>query len=246
MPVQKVVFRCAPGHINLIFAFPRRYLLLKGKNMKKFLYNLSPIYFLTASLFLATVGGCKNGSTDAAADPNATPTGATNVTGALTPTPASFPTPARLMELGFQVFKEKVQAPDFTLKGSTGADVSLSSFRGKVVILNFWATWCPPCRAEMPSMERLYAELKDEGIELVAVDLQEPEKTVKEFIEENDYTFPVLLDSSGRVGAIYGARSIPTSFLIDAEGTAVAMVVGSREWDTEEIYAMLRSMVPKK
>ena len=150
----------------------------------------------------------------------------------------------RLMELGFQVFKESVEAPEIELKDTTGKLVSLSSHRGKVVILNFWATWCPPCRAEMPSMQRLYDEIGGDGIELLAVDLQESEKTVKDFLEKNGYTFPVLFDSTGQAGAMYGARSIPTTYLIDADGMAVARVVGTREWDDEELYEVLLSMVP--
>jgi len=150
----------------------------------------------------------------------------------------------RLMELGFQVFKEAVEAPEIELEDTNGQLVSLSSHRGKVVILNFWATWCPPCRAEMPSMQRLYEELNDDGIELLAVDLQESEKTVKDFLEKNGYTFPVLFDRTGQAGAMYGARSIPTTYLIDADGMAVARVVGTREWDDEELYEVLLSMVP--
>lgn len=148
----------------------------------------------------------------------------------------------QLMEAGFQVFRSPVQAPDFTIKSLEGEDVSLSSFQGKTVILNFWATWCPPCRAEMPSMQVMYEELRNEGIELVAVDLQEPERTVKKFIEENGYTFTILLDSRGSIGAQYGVRSIPTTFIIDAEGYAVAQLVGSREWESEELYDALRNV----
>jgi DsbE subfamily thiol:disulfide oxidoreductase len=151
-------------------------------------------------------------------------------------------TQVQLMESGFQVFKSPVEAPDFTTKNLDGEEVSLSSFQGKTVLLNFWATWCPPCRAEMPSMQVLYEELRDEGIELVAVDLQEPERTVKKFIEEHGYTFPILLDSRGTVGAQYGVRSIPTTFIINAEGYAIAQLVGSREWESEELYEALRNV----
>ncbi len=152
------------------------------------------------------------------------------------------PMQAQLMQAGFQVFKEKVEAPDFTLSNLNGEKVALSSFRGKVVLLNFWATWCPPCRSEMPSMQAMYNELRDEGVEIVAVNLQEPEGTVTAFLEENGYDFPVLLDSGGEVGAMYGARSIPTTYLLDTGGSVVAMVVGAREWESDELYGVLRSI----
>lgn len=151
-------------------------------------------------------------------------------------------TQIQLMDAGFQVFKEPVKAPGFTLRNLDGEDISLSSFAGKTVLLNFWATWCPPCRVEMPSMQRMYNELRDEGFELIAVDLQEPESTVRAFVEENDYSFPVLLDSDGKIGATYGARSIPQTYLIDSDGFAIAVATGAREWDSEEFYSVLRKM----
>ena len=156
------------------------------------------------------------------------------------------PVQTRLIQAGLQVLKEPVAAPDFTLPSVTGEKITLSSLKGKIVLLNFWATWCPPCRIEMPSMQRLYDELKDEGFELIAVNLQEPEETVKRFLLENGYDFPVLLDTRGGVGALYGVRSIPQTFLIDAEGFAVAGLTGAREWDSEDLYSALRSMLPGK
>ncbi|MBT3273531.1 MAG: redoxin domain-containing protein, partial [Spirochaetales bacterium] len=150
-----------------------------------------------------------------------------------------------LMQLGFQVFREPVVAPDFTLENLNGEEITLSSLKGKVVLLNFWATWCPPCRAEMPSMQEMYLLLEDENFELLAVDVQEPKKTVADFIEKNGYTFPILLDTSGRTGAVYGARSIPTTYIIDADGFAVGFITGSREWNNEVVYETLRSLLPK-
>ena len=142
----------------------------------------------------------------------------------------------QLIALGFQVFREPVEAPDFTLKDLNDEDVSLSSYRGKLVFLNFWATWCGPCRVEMPSMQVMYEALDGYDFEILAVDLQESEKTVENFIEKEGFTFPVLLDKNGRVGAQYGARSIPTTYLIDTDGNAVGFLIGSRQWDDEDVY----------
>ncbi len=149
-----------------------------------------------------------------------------------------------LIKLGFQIFREPVIAPDFTLPGLNGLDVTLSSFQGKTVLLNFWATWCPPCRAEMPSMEIMYGVFQNEEFEILAIDLQESEKTVRNFVDDNEYTFQILLDTNGRVGSLYGARSIPTTYLIDENGLALGFIVGSREWDDEEVYKVLRMTFP--
>jgi cytochrome c biogenesis protein CcmG, thiol:disulfide interchange protein DsbE len=150
-----------------------------------------------------------------------------------------------LIELGFRVFKSPVEAPEFNLENLAGDSITLSSYRGKIVLLNFWATWCPPCRAEMPSMQALYDTLDGEEFEIVAVDLNESRQTVKSFVEENEYTFPVLLDSTGAVGATYGARSIPTSFLIDSAGNALGFLVGSRTWEGDDIEALFHALLKK-
>ncbi len=110
-------------------------------------------------------------------------------------------------------------APNFTLEDLEGNKVSLKDYEGKkVVYLNFWASWCPPCRQEMPDLNKLYEENKDDEFIVLAVNVGESEKTVKKFIEENGYTFPVLLDITQEVGITYNTFSIPTSIMIDKEG----------------------------
>ncbi|MDF1567008.1 MAG: TlpA disulfide reductase family protein [Spirochaetaceae bacterium] len=140
----------------------------------------------------------------------------------------------RLTAEGFAIAPERPEAPDFTLKTLGGEERSLSSYQGSVVFLNFWATWCGPCRVEMPSMDRLYQGIDDDRFEIVAVDLQEDRKTVEEFAEELGFTFPILLDEKGIAGSMYGISGIPTTFLIDKNGGLVARLVGSREWDTKD------------
>lgn len=110
-------------------------------------------------------------------------------------------------------------APDFTLLSPEGDPVSLSDFRGKTVVLNFWATWCPPCRAEMPELQAVWEE-RGEGTDLVvlAVDVGETADTVKGFIEEIGLTFRVAIDDAGSVAAHYGVRGLPATFFIDAKG----------------------------
>jgi len=154
---------------------------------------------------------------------------------------------ARLLQVArIQVLNQPMVPRDFTLQLLSGASASLSSYKGKVVILNFWATWCPPCRAEMPSMENLYQRFKDNGLEILAVNMGENPITVRLFIQNNRHTFPVPLDSNNRIGALYGVEAIPTSYILDRDGKIIARIVGSIHWDTPQVItafdALLRSM----
>ena len=148
-----------------------------------------------------------------------------------------------LIRIGLQPLKEGTEIVDFELQDLSGVSRRLSDFRGKVVFLNFWATWCGPCRFEMPSMEKLYKRLKDEGLEIVAVNLQEDRSSVEQFVDEYGLSFPVLLDTTGRIGATYGARSIPTTYIVDREGFVIAGTIGTREWDTEEYIRFFEKLL---
>ncbi len=117
-------------------------------------------------------------------------------------------------------------APDFTLVSLDGKPTSLSSFKGKVVLLNFFATWCPPCRAEMPDLEATYKELKDRGFEVVAVDLQEDKNTVSGYVKSLGLDFTILLDPGADVFGDYRVNGLPTSFFIDRNGVIQDMTIG--------------------
>lgn len=123
---------------------------------------------------------------------------------------------------------EQAIAPDFTLETLEGEKLSLSDFKGQKVLLNFWATWCPPCRAEMPHMQSFYEKNKDENITVVAVNLTSGDNRDKlaPFINEYGLTFPILLDESGDIGKQYQAFTIPTSYFIDEQGNIVQKIVG--------------------
>lgn len=121
----------------------------------------------------------------------------------------------------------KVKAMDFKLKDLSGKEVSLSDYKGKKVFLNFWASWCPPCKQEMPEMEKLYQETKDSDIVILAVNLGDDKATVDEFITNNKYNFKVLLDTDTTVAGNYGIVSIPTSYFIDKDGNIVNKHIGS-------------------
>lgn len=122
------------------------------------------------------------------------------------------------------------RAPDFELIDIEGNPVKLSDFRGKAVLLNFWATWCPPCRAEMPHMEKLYKKYKDEKFDIVAVNLTNTEKNsgdAKKFVEELGLTFTIPMDEKGVAGAEYEVLAYPTSYFIDSDGVIRGKVLGA-------------------
>jgi Peroxiredoxin len=119
------------------------------------------------------------------------------------------------------------KAIDFTLKDLDGNKVSLSDFKGKNVYINFFATWCPPCKGEMPDIENVYKEFKDKDLVVLAVDLGEQTETVKNFIESNKYSFKVLLDSDTSVAEKYNISAIPVSLFIDKNGNIKAKRVGA-------------------
>ena len=131
-------------------------------------------------------------------------------------------------------------ANDFTLKDLNGAAHSLSDYKGKSVFLNFWATWCPPCRAEMPSMQEVYEKMDKDKYVMLAVNIREEREAVKSFISQNGYTFPILLDPDGRVASKYAVRGIPTTYLIDEKGKVVNKIVGSREWSYKEFKKLFK------
>ncbi|MGH8059833.1 MAG: TlpA disulfide reductase family protein [Candidatus Entotheonellia bacterium] len=137
-----------------------------------------------------------------------------------------------------------VVAPDFALPDLAGNLQHLSDFRGTVVLLNFWATWCPPCRAEMPSMETLYQAYKHQGFVILAVssDVQGA-AVVQAFMEGYHLSFPALLDTAGRVNGLYGVRSIPTSYLLDRRGRVVSREIGARNWAKAEARALVASLL---
>ena len=118
-------------------------------------------------------------------------------------------------------------APDFRLQNLDGQAVSLSDLRGKPVMLNFWATWCPPCRSEMPFLQQIYEEWSDKGLVLLAIDIGEGPSQIKEFLEANNLSLPVLLDSDKSVAQRYNITGIPATFFIDKDGIIQEKIIGA-------------------
>ncbi|MBI2303507.1 MAG: TlpA family protein disulfide reductase [Chloroflexi bacterium] len=129
--------------------------------------------------------------------------------------------------------------PDFTLSTLDGGSLTLSQLRGKTVLINFWASWCPPCRAEMPDLQKVYEEYRDKDFVIVAVNIQEDRDTAANFIKRMGLTFPVALDTTGQVTAGYRITYIPTTFFVDKEGIVRQVAVG--QMNRASILAKLRA-----
>ena len=135
-------------------------------------------------------------------------------------------------------------ALDFTLPDLEGRPVRLREFRGKLVLLNFWATWCAPCLHEMPSMERLYQTFKQTDFVLLAVSVdRQGAQAAKPYVENLRLTFPVLVDHTNDIGRQYGARGLPSTYLIDPDGQLLGAVVGARDWHRAEAKALIAGIL---
>ena len=160
-------------------------------------------------------------------------------------------------DAGINLLKETVTPEDFTLPLMVPTSMPvvtpdavnlsktqrLGELKGKVVFLNFWATWCGPCREEMPSMEALHKRYGEKGFEILAVNSGEGADAVFNFMRSNRLSFPVVLDQEGKVSRTYGVQAIPTTYLINREGKIMARVVGSLNWDTPKMNAALEILL---
>lgn len=134
--------------------------------------------------------------------------------------------------------------PPLVLPDLEGASHDLAQYRGKVVLVNFWATWCAPCRAEMPSMERLRRAMSDRPFAILAVNVGESERTARKFAESLPVSFTVLLDSDTRTTRTWGARVLPASYVVGPDGTIRYRHLGELDWASPEIRALLERLLP--
>lgn len=145
-----------------------------------------------------------------------------------------------------QELKERPSAPDFTLPDASGKKISLKDYRGKVVFLSFWATWCEFCREELPAVERLYGEFKGKGLEVVAVNIKDKREDALGFIKKNKLSYPVLMDPEGEIGLLYGAFATPSTYLIDRNGHVLARLWGPAGWYSPEARKLIGALVDQK
>ncbi len=140
-----------------------------------------------------------------------------------------------------------VPAPNFSFPDLDSKMISLAEYKGKVVLLNIWATWCPPCVQEMPSMEKLHQELKNENFEIIAVSVDElGAKAVIPFMKKHKLSFPTLIDTKGVINGLYQTTGVPESFIIDKEGIIVEKIIGPKNWASPDAIRYFRSLIQRK
>jgi thiol-disulfide isomerase/thioredoxin len=151
----------------------------------------------------------------------------------------------RLESLGFQVFDPPTEPKDFRVLSLSGSSKLRSSSKGKIVLLNFWATWCPPCQAEIPSIEALSRAMKDLPFEIFAVDLGEAPIPVKTFVAEKKMSYPVYLDPTNSLARTYASQGIPTTYILDKSGKFIASMVGAFDYMKPEFLNLIKEIATK-
>ncbi len=149
-------------------------------------------------------------------------------------------------EPGLVTPQQRLQAPDFELSGLDGKKLRLQDYRGQLILLNFWATFCVPCRDEMPQLEALWQGFKDQGFTVIAIATDRGNaKEVKRFVHETALNFPVVLDPDGKVRNNYEIIGLPTTYLIGRDGRFHGRVIGARDWANEKAKTMIRELLAK-
>ncbi|MGD9136541.1 MAG: TlpA disulfide reductase family protein [Desulfobacterales bacterium] len=142
--------------------------------------------------------------------------------------------------------ESNIQAPDFSFPGLDDKKVSLGDHKGKIVLVNIWATWCPPCVEEMPSMEKLYQKFKGKNFEILAVSIDETgAKAVAPFMKKTRLTFPALIDAQGTIKTTYKITGIPESFIIDKQGFLIKKIVGPVDWAAPKVFRYFSELIQK-
>ncbi len=149
---------------------------------------------------------------------------------------------------GLTLLKTPVQAPDLRFTNLDDEIIDIKDLKGKTVLVNFWATWCPPCRREMSSLEHFYQQLKDDNVVVLAVNIGEDEDTVFSFLGEVEPipTYPILFDSDAQSMKAWAVRGLPTTYIVNKQGLVVYRAIGGREFDHPELIAKVKTLANKR
>ena len=148
-----------------------------------------------------------------------------------------------LQKLNLTTYSRSTIPPEFNGRTTNDQEVSLASLQGKVVLLNFWATWCLECRPEMPAFERLHREFSVQGLAVVGINARVETTTIRKYAKELGLTFPLISDPTGKINSAYGVIGLPTTFLIGRSGRAVALAIGPREWSAKPARALIQALL---
>jgi len=150
------------------------------------------------------------------------------------------------LKIKISPIKGDKKASEFCLKDLSGKKVELKQFKGKIIFLNFWATWCGPCKEEMPSLEVLHQQFKEKNFILLTISVDyEGLKPVQEFINKHRYTFPVLLDPKCEALDLFEVKGIPTTFIINKKGRMIGRAIGPRDWKSPEVVSLVNLLIEK-
>ena len=165
--------------------------------------------------------------------------------GAVCPALATYPSPSRADDSGalMRPWPKGHPTPTLNLPGYQGPAWSLASAKGKVVLLNFWASWCPPCRTEMPSLELLAQRHEKDGLVVVAINFRETDAAIRRFMDEMPITLPILRDADGGAAKAYGARVFPTTVVIGRDAAAAFSVIGEADWTGQQARKWIAPLI---
>ena len=150
-----------------------------------------------------------------------------------------------ITSMGLTYLADEPPAIEFKVEKLGGGSQRLSDLHGKVIVLNFWATWCAPCKVEMPSLQGLYDQFKGKDLVVLAVDTLEGGELVNTFVKDYGYKFPVLLDTDGQVNSLYSVQALPTTYIIDRNGKVIAGKSGSHDWSSPEVKKGIEYLLSK-